>query len=140
MKFMFIMRATEEAREAAKDIPLEEVFNKMGAYNEELMNAGAMVAGEGLAPADEGFVVDFAEGVPTAIDGAYCGTREQFDGFWIVRVASKEEAVEWAKRCPLGPGMKLEVRRVEEMEDFEEFADNEYLQKEAQWRKELGED
>ena len=138
MKFMFIMRATEQALEAAKDIPLEEMFNTMGAYNEELMKAGAMEAGEGLAPADEGFVVDFLEGGPIAADGAYYGTREQFDGFWIIRVASKEEALEWAKRCPLGPGMKLEVRRVQELEDFDELADNEYFKKEAQWRKELG--
>jgi len=140
MKFMFIMRATEEAREAAMDIPLEEMFNRMGAYNEELMKAGAVVAAEGLAPAEEGFVVDFADEAPTTTHGAYCGTREQFDGFWIVRAASVEEALEWAKRCPLGPGMKLEVRRVQELEDFADLAGNEYYQKEAQWRRELGQD
>jgi hypothetical protein len=138
MKFMFIMRATEEAMEAARGVPIEEMFNRMGAYNEELMKIGALVAAEGLAPADEGFVVDFLEGGPIVADGAYYGTREQFDGFWLVRLASKEEALEWAKRCPLGPGMKLEVRRVQELEDFTEFADNEYFQKEAQWRKERG--
>ncbi|GAA1271524.1 YciI family protein [Arthrobacter pascens] len=140
MKYMFIMRATDEAIEASKQVPFEEILNKMGAYNESLIKAGVMLAGEGLADVSEGsaFVVDFSEEPPVVTDGPYGETHELFNGFWIVQVASKEEAAEWASRCPLGPGSKLEVRRVAEADDFADFADNEYIQKEALWREELG--
>ena len=74
----------------------------------------------------------------TSPRGPYGETHELFNGFWIVQVSSKEEAAEWASRCPLGPGSKLEVRRVAEADDFADFADNEYIQKEALWREELG--
>jgi hypothetical protein len=140
MKYMFIMRSTEEALEASKKIPFEEILNKMGAYNESLIKAGVMLAGEGLADVSEGnaFVVDFSEEPPIITDGPYGETHELFNGFWIVQVGSKEEAAEWASRCPLGPGSKLEVRRVHEAEDFADFADNEYIQKETGWREQLG--
>jgi hypothetical protein len=133
---MFIMRATDEAVEASKQIPFEEIINRMGAYNESLMKAGVLLAGEGLADVSEGtgFVVDFSQDPPIITDGPYGETHELFNGFWIVQVASKEEAAEWAGRCPLGPGTKLEVRRVTEAEDFADFADNEYIQKEEGWR------
>jgi hypothetical protein len=140
MKYMFIMRSTHEALEASKKMPFEEIINKMGAYNESMMKAGVMVGGEGLADVSEGsaFVVDFSEEPPVVTDGPYGETHELFNGFWLVQVSSKEEAKEWASRCPLGPGSKLEVRRVQEAEDFAEFADNEYIQKEEGWRQELG--
>ena len=140
MKYMFIMRATDEAIEASKQVPFEEILNKMGAYNESLIKAGVMLAGEGLADVSEGtaFVVDFSEEPPVVTDGPYGETHELFNGFWIVQVSSKEEAAEWASRCPLGSGSKLEVRRVAEADDFADFADNEYIQKEALWREELG--
>lgn len=140
MKYMFIMRSTGEALEASKKIPFEEIINKMGAYNESLIKAGVMLAGEGLADVseDNAFVVDFSEEPPIITDGPYGETHELFNGFWIVQVASKEEAAEWASRCPLGPGSKLEVRRVHEAEDFADFADNEYIQKETGWREQLG--
>lgn len=140
MKYMFIMRSTAEALEASKKIPFEEILNKMGAYNESLIKAGVMLAGEGLADVseDNAFVVDFSEEPPIVTDGPYGETHELFNGFWIVQVASKEEAAEWASRCPLGPGSKLEVRRVHDAEDFADFADNEYIQKETGWREQLG--
>ncbi|MFJ5692886.1 YciI family protein [Arthrobacter sp. NPDC093125] len=140
MKYMFIMRSTHEALEASKKMPFEEIINRMGAYNESMMKAGVMVGGEGLADVSEGsaFVVDFSEEPPVVTDGPYGETHELFNGFWLVQVSSKEEAKEWASRCPLGPGSKLEVRRVQEAEDFAEFADNEYIQKEEGWRQELG--
>lgn len=136
MKYMFVMRATDEALEASKQVPFEEVVNRMGAYNESLINAGVLLGGEGLAEVseDNAFVVDFSEDPPLVTDGPYGETHELFNGFWIVQVASKEEAAEWASRCPLGPGSKLEVRRITEEADFADFADNEYLQKEAGWR------
>lgn len=138
MKYMLIMRATDEAIEASKSVPFEEILNAMGAYNESLINAGVMLAGEGLTPAEEGVVIDFSAEKPIVTDGPYGETHELFNGFWIIQTATKEEAIEWASRCPLGPGTKLEVRRVSEASDFEDFSDNEYVQKEAEWRKELG--
>ena len=139
MKFMLIMRATEEGKKAYEAADFEQIINAMGAYNEELMKAGVLLAGEGLADdLSEAFVVDFSEETPIVTDGPHGETHELFNGFWIIQTASKEEAVEWASRCPMGPGSKLEVRRVTDMSDFEDFADNEYLRKEAGWREELG--
>ena len=109
----------------------------MGAYNESLIKAGVLLAGEGLAM-EEGFIVDFESDPPLVSDGPYGETKELFSGFWIIQTSTKDEALEWAKRCPLGPGSKLEVRRVSEMSDFDQ--DNEYIQKEAGWREELGTD
>lgn len=137
MKYMLIMRVTDAALEASKDLDFEEIINAMGAYNESMMKAGVLIAGEGLADAKEGFVVDFAAEKPIITDGPYGETHELFNGFWILEVSSKEEAAEWASRAPLGPGAKLEVRRVTSESDFADFADNEYLQKEAGWREEL---
>ncbi len=134
MKYMLIMRATTEAIEASKDVDFEEIINAMGAYNESLINAGVMLAGEGLSDAREGVVVDFATEPPTVTDGPYGETHELFSGFWILQVSSKEEAIEWASRCPLRAGSKLELRRVTDESDFADFADNEYIQKEAGWR------
>ena len=112
MQYMLIMRANDEAVEAYKQIPFEQVIEAMGKYNESMMEAGVMIGGEGLSDASEGFVVDFSADPPLVTDGPYGETKELFNGFWIVEVSSKEEAAEWAKRCPLGPGAKLEVRRV----------------------------
>ena len=136
MKYMLIMRATDEAVQASKERDFEEVINEMGAYNEAMVKAGVLLAGDGLADAAEGFVVDFDAEEPLVTDGPYGETHELFNGFWILQVASREEAIEWAKRAPLGPGSKLEVRRVNEMDDFADYADNEYLKKQAGWRQE----
>lgn len=139
MKFMLIMRATGEVVAGHKNIDVEKIINKMGEYAESLMNAGVLLAGEGLADdPNTAFVVDFGAEPPTVTDGPYGEAHEVFNGFWIIRVATREEAVEWASRCPLGPGSKLEVRRVHEESDFAEFADNEYIQKEEGWREQLG--
>jgi hypothetical protein len=138
MKYMLIMRATSEATEMYKDADFEAVINAMGAYNESMMKAGVLLAGDGLSDADQGFVVDFASEPPIVTDGPYGETHELFNGFWIIQASSKEEAAEWAKRCPLGPGSKLEVRRVTDESDFTDYADNEYVKKEAEWRRELG--
>ena len=138
MKFMLIMRSTEEGKKAYEKADFEQIINAMGAYNESLMKAGVLLSGDGLADdLSEAFVVDFSNETPIVTDGPYGETHELFSGFWILEVASKEEAVEWASRCPLGPGSKLEVRRVTDMSDFEDFADNEFLKKEEGWREEL---
>lgn len=139
MKFMLIMRSTEAAVAAAAELDFEEIINQMGAYNEAMINAGVLLAGDGLAPNDPNeFVVDFATDPPTVTDGPYGETHELFNGFWIIQTDTREEAIEWARRCPLGPGSKLEVRRVTDMSDFEGYADNEYLRKEEAWRDQLG--
>ena len=134
MKYMLIMRSTEEALEASKNANFEEIINAMGAYNESMIKAGVMLAGEGLSDAKEGFVVDFSADKPIVTDGPYGETHELFNGFWIIEASSKEEAAEWASRAPLGPGSKLEVRRVTDESDFADYADNEYIKKEAGWR------
>jgi hypothetical protein len=137
MKHMLIMRATQEAVDDYENMDFEAVINAMGAYNESMMKAGVMVAGEGLAN-EPGYVVDFAGETPIVSDGPYGEVHELFNGFWIIQTATAEEALEWAKRCPLGPGAKLEVRRVTDESDFPDFSDNEYVQKEKDWRVELG--
>jgi hypothetical protein len=135
MKHMLIMRATQAAVDDYENMDFEAVINAMGAYNESMIKAGVMIAGDGLAP-EPGYVVDFAGETPVVSDGPYGEVHELFNGFWIVQTATAEEALEWAKRCPLGPGSKLEVRRVTDESDFADFADNEYIQKEAEWRAE----
>lgn len=134
MKYMLIMRATDEAVEASKEIPFEQIIEDMGRYNESLMTAGVLLSGEGLAPED-GFVVDFSSTPPLVTDGPYGETKELFGGFWLIEVATTEEAIEWAKRVPLGHGSKIELRRVTGVDDFPQ--DNEWIQKEAGWREEL---
>lgn len=134
MKYMLIMRATDEGVEAFKELPFEQVIEAMGKYNESMIKAGVLAAGEGLTDAAEGFVVDFSAETPLITDGPYGETKELFNGFWIIEVSSREEAAEWASRAPLGPGSFLEVRRVTGVEDFP--ADNEWIQKEIGWREE----
>ena len=137
MKYMLIMRSSQQAFEAYKDVPFEQVLEQMGNYNEQLINAGVLLAGDGLADdMTDNFVVDFDGDTPAVTDGPYGEIHELFNGFWILEVASKDEAVEWASRCPLGPGAKLEVRRVTDMSDFAEYADTPAMKKEAVWRAE----
>ncbi|MCK8673190.1 YciI family protein [Rhodococcus sp. HM1] len=138
MKYMLILRVTDQALAASKEADFTEIVNAMGRYNEELIKAGVLLAGDGLSDPEEGFVVDFDSDPPLVSDGPYGETKELFSGFWIIQTASKEEAAEWARRCPLGPGSKLEVRRVNELEDFDQS--NEYIRKQAAWREQLGTD
>jgi hypothetical protein len=133
MRYMLIMLSTPEAEKAMENVDFNEVIAAMGRFNESMMNAGVLRAGEGLAGPDEGFVVDFSADPPVVADGPYPDAT--FNGFWIIEVASVDDARKWATKAPLGPGVRLEVRRVNEVEDFP--ADNEWVQKEVQWRDEL---
>jgi hypothetical protein len=134
MKYMLIMRATDEGVAAFAEIDFTEVIAAMGKYNESMIEAGVLVAGEGLSDASEGFVVDFSSEEAVVTDGPYGETTALFNGFWIIEVPTREEAAEWARRAPLGKGSFLEVRRVTGVEDFP--ADDEWVQKEAGWREE----
>jgi hypothetical protein len=133
MKFMLLMQSDESNPLA--QAPTEEAMNLMGAYNESLIKAGAMLAGEGLHPSSGGARVTFDGDDRSVTDGPFTESKEILGGFWMIDVASKEEAVEWARRVPLKEG-QIEVRRVFELEDFPQ--ENEYVQKEAQWREETG--
>jgi hypothetical protein len=133
VKYMLIMRATDEAYAAFKDVDFNEIIESMGRFNDEMISAGVLVAAEGLDDASQGVVVDYSSEPPVATDGPYGETKELFGGFWILDVASKEEAVEWARRAPMsGPGMKAEIRRVTSIDEFPQ--DNEWIQKERAWR------
>jgi hypothetical protein len=136
MKYMLIMRASDEAMAAGKEIDFNEILDSMGRYNDELIKAGVLVAAEGLDDPQEGIVVDFSSQPPVVTDGPYGETKELFNGFWILDVASKEEAVEWAKRAPLGAGVKTEIRRVPSIDEFPQ--DNEFVQREKAWRESTG--
>jgi hypothetical protein len=136
-KYMLIMRSTDETKAVYENMDFEKIMNDMGKFNEDMVQAGVLVAGEGLADETDSVVVDYSSETPVVTDGPYGETKELFNGFWIVDVASREEAVEWAKRAPLaGPGSKLEIRRVQQLDDFPQ--DNEHIQKERSWRESTG--
>lgn len=138
-RYMLIMRSTPEAEAAMAEaeIDFDQVIEKMGRFNEELMKAGVMLAGEGLTGPEDGFVVDFDSDPPVVTDGPYTEAKELFNGFWIIDVSSKEEAKQWALKIPLGKGVKVEVRRVSDTEEFD--LSNPWIQKEIQWRADLAE-
>lgn len=136
MKYMLIMRATDEAFASFQDVDFNEILETMGRFNEEMITAGVLVAAEGLDDAASGVVVDYSSQPPVVTDGPYGETKELFGGFWIVDVASQDEAVEWARRVPAGPGMKTEIRRVTSIDEFPQ--DNVWIQKERAWRESTG--
>jgi len=138
MKFMLIWRQTEaDAWEQLGAIDFEQMLETVGRFNEELIEAGVLLAAEGLAPAEEGVVVDFSAEPPVVTDGPYGETKELFNGFYLINVPTIEDAVEWAKRTPLtGPGFKTEIRRVPTIDEFPQ--DNEWIKKERAWREANG--
>lgn len=137
MKYMLIMRGSDESEAAFADVDFDDILATMGRFNDEMIAAGVLVAAEGLDDAAEGVVVDYSQTPPVVTDGPYGETKELFGGFWILDVASKEEAIEWAKRAPLaGPGMKTEIRRVPSIDEFPQ--DNEWIQRERAWREATG--
>jgi len=122
MRFMIIVKATKDSE--AGVMPDEKLLTEMGKYNEELVRAGIMLAGEGLHPSSKGARVRFSGAQRTVVDGPFAETKELIAGFWLWQVKSLEEAIEWVKRCPNPmPGeSEIEIRQVFEAEDFgEEF-------------------
>jgi hypothetical protein len=119
MRFMIIIKASKDSE--AGVMPSEELLTAMGNYNEELVKAGVMLAGEGLHPSSKGARVRFSGDQRTVIDGPFAETKELVAGFWIWQVKSKEEAIEWVKRCPNpmpGTDAEIEIRQIFEAEDF----------------------
>ena len=118
MRFMIIVKASPES-EAGK-MPSEELLAAMGKYNEELANAGVLLAGEGLHPSSRGARVRFSGNKRTVTDGPFAETKELIAGFWLIQVKSLDEAIEWVKRCPnpMESDSDIEIRQVFDPEDF----------------------
>jgi hypothetical protein len=123
MRVMVIVKATKNSE--AGIMPSEKLLSEMGKFNEELVNAGVMLAGDGLQPSSKGKRVRFSGGKRTVIDGPFSETKELIAGYWIWQVKSMDEAIEWVRRCPdpmPGEEAEIEIRPVFEAEDFgEEF-------------------
>src|SRR5215212_9685451 len=120
MRFMILVKADKNSE--AGVLPDERLLTEMGKFNEELVQAGIMVSGEGLHPSSRGARVKFSGDTRTVIDGPFAETKELVAGFWIWNVKSREEAIEWVKRCPnpTGGDSEIEIRQVFEAADFGE--------------------
>jgi hypothetical protein len=119
MRFMILVKADKNSE--AGVLPDKQLLTEMGKYNEELANAGVLLAGEGLQSSSKGARVKFSGDKRTVIDGPFAETKELIAGFWLWQVKSKEEAIEWVKRCPNpfpGTESEIEIRQVFEAEDF----------------------
>ena len=116
MRVIVFVKANKESE--AGQMPTTEILATMGKYNEELAKAGVMLAGEGLHPSSKGKRVKFLGSQRTVIDGPFVETKELIAGFWIWKVKSMDEAVEWLKKAPFGGGMEIEIRPIFESEDF----------------------
>jgi hypothetical protein len=139
MRFMIIVKATKDS-EAGK-MPSQELLAAMGKYNEDLVNAGIMLSGEGLHPSSKGARVRFSGDQRTVVDGPFPETKDLVAGFWLWRVRSKEEAIEWVKRCPNpmpGTEAEIEIRQVFEADDFGAALTPELREQEERLRERLG--
>jgi hypothetical protein len=116
MRFMVMVPASKESE--AGVMPDEKLLTEMGKFNEEMVKAGVMLAGEGLQPTSKGARLKFSGGKTTVVDGPFTESKELMAGFWIIQVKSKEEAIAWMKRAPFGDGVVLEIRQIFEAADF----------------------
>ncbi len=132
MKFMVIVKASAESE--AGVMPSEQLLTEMGAFNESLVKAGVLLAGEGLHPSSKGVRVRFSGKERTVIDGPFAETKELIAGFWLLQVKSREEAIEWIKRAPFDGGTEIEIRQVFEAEDFGEALTPELREQEERLR------
>ena len=138
MRFMIMVKADKNSE--AGMMPSKELLAEMGKYNEELVKAGIMLAGEGLQASSKGVRVRFSGGSRTVIDGPFTETKELIAGFWLWQVRSMEEAMEWVKRCP-NPSegeSEIEIRRVFEADDFGPELTPELREQEERLRKQIG--
>ena len=134
MRFMVMVKATKDSE--AGVMPTTEEFAEMGKYNEELVNAGVMLAGEGLHPSSKGARVRFRGKERIVVDGPFAETKELVAGFWILQCRSRDEVIEWVKRCPNPmPGeSEIEIRQIFEAEDFGDALTPELREQEEQLR------
>ncbi len=134
MRFMLIVKANEQTESGV--LPSPELLDEMGKFNEELMKAGVLLAGEGLHPSSKGARVLFDGDKRTVVDGPFTETKELIAGFWLIQVKSLEEAIEWVKKVPNPAGEQsvIEIRQVGEIEDFGEMATPEVLEQDARIR------
>ena len=134
MRFMVMVKATADSE--AGVMPSEQLLTEMGKFNEELVKAGVMLAGEGLHPSSKGARVRFSGDKRTVIDGPFAETKELIAGFWMLQVKSKDEAIEWVKRCPnpMDEESEIEIRQVFEAEDFGEELTPELREQEERLR------
>jgi hypothetical protein len=116
MRFMLLVKATDDSE--AGILPSKELISAMGKFNEEMVKAGVMLAGEGLQASSKGTRVTFNKGKPTVTDGPFAETKELVAGFWLIQAKSREEAIEWASRAPFQEGDVVEVRQIFETADF----------------------
>ena len=141
MRFMVIVKASKQSE--AGIMPSEKLLAEMGKFNEELVKAGVMLAGEGLQPSSKGARIRFEGSKRTVIDGPFAETKELVAGFWIIQVKSKQEAIEWMKRCPNpmpdSDGAELEIRQVFEAADFGAEFTPELREQEEKLRQQMGE-
>ena len=134
MRFMVLVKADEQSE--AGVLPSEDMLNEMGRYNEELVKAGVMLAGEGLHPSSKGAKVRFSGDERTVIDGPFTEAKELVAGFWIIQTKSLDEAIEWVKRAPMGGDTEVEIRQVFEVDDFGDAATPEVREREERLRAE----
>ena len=132
MRFVILVKANKDSE--AGVMPTSQELTAMGNYNEQLVKAGIMLAGEGLHPSSKGIRVRFGGGKPTTIDGPFAETKELVAGFWIWQVRSREEALEWIKRAPFSRGEEVEIRQIFELEDFGDAATPELREQENRLR------
>src|SRR5437868_7511821 len=137
MRFMVMPKASKDS-EAGK-MPSQKLLAEMGKYNEELVKAGIMLAGEGLHPSSKGARVRFSGTKRTVLDGPFSETKELVAGFWLIQVKSREEAIEWVKRCPnpMSEDSEIEIRQVFDAEDFGAELTPELREREERLRKQL---
>jgi len=140
MRVMVMVKATESSE--AGEMPSEELLSAMGSYNEKLVEAGIMLAGEGLQPTSKGVRVRFSGEDRTATDGPFAETNELVAGFWLWRVDSMEQATEWVKRCPnpMKEDSEIEIRPLYEMENFGDEMTPELREQEERLRTKLSPD
>ena len=139
MRFMILVKADKNSE--AGVLPDEKLLTEMGKFNEELVKAGVMLAGEGLQPSSKGARVKFSGSKRTVIDGPFAETKELIAGYWLWQVKSKEEAVEWVKRCPNpfpGTESEIEIRQLFEAEDFGAEFTPELREQEERLRAQIG--
>jgi hypothetical protein len=137
MRVMVIVKANKDSE--AGILPSQEILAAMGKYNEELVKAGVMLAGEGLQSSSKGKRIKFSGGKHTITDGPFTETKELIAGFWLWQVRSMEEAVEWLKRSPFDGGTEIEIRQVFEAEDFGAEFTPELREQEERLRKQVAE-